>query len=109
MPRRATCADFSCVQSDSLVVRQTCQESLALLAEDAIARCDDGKDNDGDGFTDCKDFSCSLNPSVTVCKGTPGPENNNTACSDGKDNDDDGYVDCADYDCKNSPSVTLCK
>ena len=46
-----------------------CQESLALLDEDAIARCDDGKDNDGDGFTDCDDWDCSNNPIVTVCDG----------------------------------------
>jgi len=45
---------------------------------------------------------------VTVCQGTPGPEDNNAACSDGKDNDGDGYVDCVDFDCSKNPSVTVC-
>jgi len=40
------------------------------------ARCSDGVDNDGDGFTDCDDVGCSQNVSVTVCtpsdQGDPG-------------------------------------
>jgi hypothetical protein len=34
--------------------------------------CSDGLDNDGDGRTDCQDFGCRFDPSVTVCTGTPG-------------------------------------
>ncbi len=30
-------------------------------------RCSDNIDNDGDGFTDCDDVSCSQNVNVTVC------------------------------------------
>jgi hypothetical protein len=33
--------------------------------------CADGIDNDGDGRTDCADFGCRFDPSVTVCSGTP--------------------------------------
>jgi hypothetical protein len=33
--------------------------------------CADGLDNDGDGRTDCADFGCRFDPSVTVCQGTP--------------------------------------
>src|SRR6185295_17904464 len=33
--------------------------------------CADGIDNDGDGRTDCSDFGCRYDPSVTVCAPTP--------------------------------------
>jgi hypothetical protein len=33
--------------------------------------CADGIDNDGDGRTDCADFGCRFDPTVTVCSGTP--------------------------------------
>ena len=34
--------------------------------------CADGIDNDNDGRTDCADFGCRFDPSVTVCSGNPG-------------------------------------
>lgn len=34
--------------------------------------CSDGMDNDGDGRTDCQDFGCRFDPSVTVCSTAPG-------------------------------------
>jgi len=34
--------------------------------------CSDGLDNDGDGKTDCADFGCRFDPTVTVCRGSPG-------------------------------------
>ena len=34
--------------------------------EDNDVTCSDGEDNDGNGFTDCDDFSCSRNPDVTL-------------------------------------------
>lgn len=34
--------------------------------------CADGVDNDRDGRTDCQDFGCRFDPSVTVCAGSPG-------------------------------------
>ncbi len=34
--------------------------------------CSDGMDNDGDGHVDCADLGCQFDPSVTVCRGTPG-------------------------------------
>ena len=49
--------------------------------------CDDGKDNDLDGFADCKDFDCKGSPACVE------------DCSDGKDNDLDDKVDCEDSDC----------
>ena len=50
--------------------------------------CNDGIDNDGDGYIDCDDFDCGFNDG---CGGE--------ICDDGIDNDDDGYVDCDDFDC----------
>ncbi len=35
--------------------------------ENDDARCGDGIDNDGDGFTDCADVGCSQNENVTLC------------------------------------------
>lgn len=34
--------------------------------------CSDGIDNDNDGRTDCADFGCRFDPSVTVCQGSTG-------------------------------------
>jgi len=34
--------------------------------------CADGIDNDHDGRTDCADFGCRFDPSVSICHGTPG-------------------------------------
>ncbi len=33
--------------------------------------CSDGVDNDNDGRTDCADFGCRFDPTVTVCQGDP--------------------------------------
>ncbi|MCP4443886.1 MAG: hypothetical protein GY811_00890 [Myxococcales bacterium] len=33
--------------------------------------CSDGIDNDADGRTDCADFGCRFDPTVTVCQGDP--------------------------------------
>jgi len=34
--------------------------------------CSDGVDNDEDGKTDCADFGCRFDPSISVCRGNPG-------------------------------------
>jgi hypothetical protein len=52
--------------------------------------CQDGSDDDGDGFIDCQDPECFAEP---VC---PAVEH---ACSDGVDNDNNGAADCADIRC----------
>ncbi|NUP13985.1 MAG: hypothetical protein HOW73_48745 [Polyangiaceae bacterium] len=36
-------------------------------AENTDALCSDGADNDGDGYTDCIDYNCSMSSNVTVC------------------------------------------
>ena len=49
--------------------------------------CGNGQDDDGDGLTDCEDPDCWVNGQC--------PE----ICGDGIDNDNDGYTDCEDSDC----------
>ena len=59
--------------------------------ENTMEACTDGCDNDGNMFTDCRDFGCAA-----FC----GTENSNRTCLDGEDNDMDGFVDCDDRDCE---------
>ena len=73
-------------------------------AEDNDITCRDGVDNDGNGHTDCADWSCSRNPDVTVCTG----EIDDTTCSNGIDDDGNGHTDCADWSCSMNPNVTVC-
>jgi S-layer homology domain len=58
--------------------------------------CDDGVDNDLDGYLDCEDNDCWQTDACDV----PDVE---SLCDDGVDNDDDGAVDCADADCAAYP------
>ncbi|MEM6295180.1 MAG: hypothetical protein AAGA54_28170 [Myxococcota bacterium] len=93
------CTDVEFDQDHCGGCNQPCEglcEYGECLTEDNNDACSDGWDNDDDGFTDCEDFSCSMNPAVTVCGS---PENTDAACDDGIDNDDDGYYDCEDFDC----------
>jgi hypothetical protein len=70
--------------------------------------CNDGRDNDGDGFIDARDIGCYTNGvynpadndewnaiNVTITTGH-GPR---TACNDGIDNDGDGQIDRNDMGC----------
>lgn len=54
--------------------------------------CDDGVDNDGDGWSDAADPECL----------GAGDLSEQPACSDGLDNDADGLIDTADADCGGS-------
>ena len=83
--------------------------------------CDDGMDDNGDGFSDCDDASCELDPVCLIPEDctVAGDEdedglfdcddpdcalastctaNNESECQDGIDNDQDGYLDCFDAD-----------
>ena len=51
--------------------------------------CDDGVDNDCDGFTDVLDSDCECDPT----------EGSEVSCNDGVDNDCDGSIDLNDSDC----------
>jgi hypothetical protein len=37
------------------------------VPENTNSRCANGQDDDDDGFVDCDDFDCSMDPDVTVC------------------------------------------
>jgi len=50
--------------------------------------CNDGLDNDNDGFVDCQDNDCAEAANCAV-----------EICDDGIDNDNDGFIDCDDNDC----------
>jgi hypothetical protein len=54
--------------------------------------CNDGADNDGDGFIDEADPGCGVNGDFEA----PDP----AQCSDGVDNDGDGLVDDSDFGCE---------
>jgi hypothetical protein len=58
--------------------------------------CNDGIDNDCDGFTDASDSDCAL-----VCVPTGSTE---ADCDDSLDNDCDGLFDCDDSDCDLDPA-----
>ena len=63
----AVAADAGVTVSDSSAPNN--DAGGAKLKENTDDLCDDGKDNDDNGYTDCDDFGCSKNSKVTVCKG----------------------------------------
>lgn len=83
----------------------------APVAADATAvaeheeRCDDGRDDDGDGLPDCADADCFEAPR---CHAGGGEERTDAACGDFVDNDGDGAVDCDDGDCQ-VESIRACR
>ncbi|MBC8884453.1 hypothetical protein H9X57_16970 [Flavobacterium piscinae] len=75
--------------SFSMIIYQSCKSDDDSIP---VEICNDGIDNDNDGFTDCDDNDCVSDPSCTV-----------EICNDGIDNDNDGFVDCNDNDCVSDP------
>lgn len=67
--------------------------------------CDDRRDDDGDGLTDCADADCFDHPH---CQAGGEEERTDERCSDWIDNDGDGAVDCEDDDC-NAAHITVCR
>ncbi|MBO4351711.1 MAG: hypothetical protein J6A01_12330 [Proteobacteria bacterium] len=68
--------------------------------ENTVFACGDGKDNDGNGYADCKDNNCKQ--TAACCVKTVDRESDDL-CADGIDNDCNGYTDCTDNNCKKSP------
>ena len=62
-------------------------------AESGLVACNDGIDNDYDGYVDSVDWDCR--------------ESTVPACSDGEDNDGDGDIDLDDLDCYGIESLFL--
>jgi len=110
------CADFSCRRLNSTgsnaeafeyCKRFTCGDSCG--PETSLEACSDGIDNDGNGYTDCGDYSCTRasngasSEAIAYCANLvkpPTPENTEALCSDGIDNDLNGVIDCDDESCK---------
>ena len=78
------------------------------LPEASDAACSEGIDNDGNGYIDCDDRTCTYTTSVTLCGEEASAESSPGACIDGRDNDGDGYVDCQDYDCFWNGDIGTC-
>ena len=66
--------------------------ALAAPSPRAAKACNDGVDNDGDGYTDLADPGCSSNKDTSEL-------NANIECDDGNDNDGDGLADWRDGGC----------
>jgi hypothetical protein len=60
--------------------------------------CDNRRDDDCDGLSDCADPQCSMAPACMACVPT-GVESSTAACTDGRDNDCNGVADCRDPLC----------
>ena len=69
-----------------------------------MAPCNDGEDNDSDGWTDESDPDCVLaeeeDPDAFYLKKENGYSD--TECNDGEDNDEDGFTDADDPECISS-------
>ena len=83
--------------------------------ENTAEKCSDGIDNDGNGYVDCGDFSCSQSDDINVAQvcqesitAMGSAAEANQKCDDGIDNDGDGFTDCNDWDCSWNPLVTVC-
>ncbi len=62
--------------------------------------CEDGRDNNGNGLTDCADPACFGFKGCPVNDNEMGPQHEEDLCIDDIDNDHDGKIDCADPDCE---------
>ncbi len=108
----ADCGDFSCRNSPYVTVCDSSSNVTAECpandpdcpgAETSLAKCTDGYDNDGNGYTDCGDFSCSQNGSPeAIAECAKRAEDTLEKCTDGIDNDGNGFTDCADFSCSDS-------
>jgi Ca2+-binding EF-hand superfamily protein len=82
----------------------------SLPDENTLALCMDTIDNDGNGFTDCADFSCSRSMDMAIvdfCRSRA--EDTLARCMDEIDNDGNGFVDCEDFSCSRSmdPAIVM--
>jgi hypothetical protein len=114
------CDDPSCAGSSCGSSGLTCEgTSCACSLDGGIVQanetfCDDNKDNDCDGLTDCQETICANQPCAPngrvcqgpncICGGGGGTaQAAETFCNDGKDNDCDGLIDCQEAACNGNP------
>lgn len=72
-----------------------CKQDYQITRNEIVVpQCDDGTDNDGDGWLDTLDVDCSDGYDMTEGNSFPVTE-----CSDGMDNDGDGWTDDQDNSC----------
>jgi hypothetical protein len=94
------CTEPTCMAlpgGDGVAFRAYCMNLMG--AETSLARCQDGVDNDGNGFTDCSDFSCSRGTPDVVAYCESLAENTLERCMNGLDDDGNGFIDCRDFSC----------
>jgi hypothetical protein len=86
------------------------ETTAPLVAENTFEGCQDGKDNDGDGYIDCEDQDCLIfvmclpkEPQIESKAPPPmawnPPSEQGAQCGDGIDNDNNGLVDCDEPAC----------
>ena len=71
----------------------TCNDIDCAGSCEYLEVCDNGVDDDGDGFVDCEDQDCFRSQACA--------EPSQEICDNGIDDDWDGTVDCGDSDCAN--------
>jgi hypothetical protein len=87
----ACSGDGSC----SIVMDRTRSATAAFESKPAsVSQCEDGRDNDHDGFLDEADPGCDSGDTEAP-NNRPAPASPASECSDGRDNDGDGLVDAA--------------
>ncbi len=107
-----------------------CAFDTSGLRPERESACDDGVDNDADGYVDCLDADCRETPAcqhgpVEICNNGRDDDGDGDAdctdsdcasasncqpveiCNNGMDDDEDGDVDCADPDCAQAPDCQL--
>ncbi len=83
-----TCASRYCQAGGATTALCFCWDHDMALGGWTGASCQDMKDNDGDGFTDCDDADCRRSEACN--------------CNNGEDDDGNGLTDCEDVQCANS-------
>lgn len=75
----------------SLVMDRAHSITAAFEEQQAVSQCEDGRDNDGDGFVDGADPGCGADNTEAPDDRPRGVSD----CQDGRDNDGDGLIDTA--------------
>ena len=70
--------------------------STTCAMRETAATCENSRDDDCDGASDCDDTDCRARP---ACSSTCTVRERLADCGDGRDNDCDGATDCFDEDC----------